>query len=180
VIKQSEQYIGLTLKPILRSQAIRVWLVGCAVTLFWLMLILAAPIAKLNGLTNISQPLYTFFSFICHQIPSRSFHIEGEQFGVCSRCFGVYFGLLFGFLIYPLWRRIDETDPISRIWLFLSLVPIGIDWTLGVFGIWENNFTSRFVTGMILGTACSTFIVPAIVEIARNLTLRSSIKKAAR
>jgi len=92
----------------------------------------------------------------------------------------VYFGLLFGFLIYPLWRRIDETEPISRIWLFLSLVPIGIDWTLGVFGIWENNFTSRFVTGMILGTACSTFIVPAIVEIARNMTLRSSIKKAAR
>ena len=169
MIKQSEQYIGLTLKPILRSQAIRVWLVGGAVTLFWLMLILAAPIAKANGYTSLSQPLYSFFSLICHQIPSRSFHIDGEPFGVCSRCFGVYFGLLFGFVIYPLWRRIDETEPISRIWLFLSLVPIGIDWSLGVFGIWENTHFTRFVTGLILGAACAVYIVPALVEIVRNL-----------
>jgi uncharacterized membrane protein len=82
-------------------------------------------------------------------------------------------------LINPLWRRIDETEPIARIWLFLSLVPIGIDWSLGVFGIWENTFTSRFLTGLILGVACATFIVPAIVEITRNFTLRSRIKKAA-
>jgi uncharacterized membrane protein len=179
VIDQSQQYIPLNVKPILRSQAIRVWLIGCSVTLFWVLLILAVPIAKANGLTGISSPLYSFFSFICHQIPARSFHLEGEQFGVCSRCFGVYFGLLFGFLIYPLWRRIDETEPIARIWLFLSLVPVGIDWSLGVFGIWENTFTSRFLTGLILGVACATFIVPAIVEITRNFTLRSRIKKAA-
>jgi len=179
VIDQRQQYIPLNVKPILRSQAINVWLIGCAVTLFWVLLILTAPIAKANGITSISSPLYSFFSLICHQIPARSFHVEGEQFGVCSRCFGVYFGLLFGFLIYPLWRRIDETEPISRIWLFLSLVPIGIDWSLGVFGIWENTFTSRFLTGLLLGVACATFIVPAIVEITRNLTLRSRIKKAA-
>jgi len=179
VIDQRQQYIPLNVKPILRSQAINVWLIGCAVTLFWVLLILTAPIAKANGITSISSPLYSFFSLICHQIPARSFHVEGEQFGVCSRCFGVYFGLLFGFLIYPLWRRIDETEPISRIWLFLSLVPIGIDWALGVFGIWENTFTSRFLTGLLLGVACATFIVPAIVEITRNLTLRSRTKKAA-
>jgi uncharacterized membrane protein len=112
-------------------------------------------------------------------MPDRSFHIEGEKFGVCSRCFGVYFGLLLGFLIYPLWRRIDSIEPISRMWLFLSLVPITIDWSLGFFGIWANTFTSRFITGLILGAACATFIVPAIVEINRNLTLRARIKKAA-
>src|SRR5580765_4681664 len=164
------EYIPLNLKPILRSQAIRVWLVGCSITLAWVLLILAAPIAKANGLTGVSSPLYHFFGYICHQIPARSFHIEGEQFGVCSRCFGVYSGLLLGFLIYPLWRQIDETESIPRIWLFLSLVPISVDWSLTVFGIWENTFTTRFITGLILGVACATFIVPAIVEIARNLT----------
>jgi uncharacterized membrane protein len=173
------EYIPLNLKPILRSQALRVWLVGCALTLAWVLLILTAPIAKANGLTGVSSPLYHFFSFICHQIPARSFHLDGEPFGVCSRCFGVYSGLLLGFLIYPLWRQIDETESIPRIWLFLSLVPISIDWSLTVFGIWENTFTSRFVTGLILGVACATFIVPAIVEITRNLTMRSRIKKAA-
>lgn len=173
------EYIPTSLRPDLRSQAIRVWLVGAVVALVWLLLIVTPPIAKADGLTDVSSPLYTFFSFMCHQMPDRSFHIEGEKFGVCSRCFGVYFGLFFGFLIYPLWRKIDETEPISRIWLFLSLVPIGIDWSLGVFGIWDNTFSSRFLTGLILGVACATFIVPAIVEITRNLTFRSKIKKAA-
>ena len=123
--------------------------------------------------------LYTLFSYMCHQISDRSFHIEGEQFGVCSRCFGVYFGLLAGFLIYPFWRTLDEIEPIPRIWLFLSLVPIGVDWSLGVFGIWENTHFSRLVTGIILGVACSTFIMPALVEIARNITLNRQQKKAA-
>jgi uncharacterized membrane protein len=174
-----QEYIPINLQSSLKSQAIKVWLVGCAVALVWVLLILLPPIAKANGYTEISSPVYSFFSFICHQMPDRSFHIEGEKFGVCSRCFGVYFGLLLGFFIYPLLRRIDEIEPIPRIWLFLSLVPAGIDWSLGVFGLWENTFTSRFLTGLILGVACATFIVPAIVEITRNLTLRARVKKAA-
>jgi hypothetical protein len=32
---------------------------------------------------------------------------------------------------------------------------------------------------MILGVACATFIVPATVEITRNFTMPSRIKKAA-
>jgi uncharacterized membrane protein len=177
--EQVQEYIPIFLKPALRSQAVKVWLIGCGVALAWVSLIVLAPIAKANGLIAVSTPLYTFYSYICHQIPSRSFHIEGEQFGVCSRCFGVYFGLLFGYVIYPLWRRVDEIEPITRIWLFLSLVPIGTDWSLTVLNIWDNTFTSRFVTGMILGIACATFIVPATVEITRNFTLRSRMKKAA-
>ena len=174
-----QQYIPIDLRSELRSQAFRVWLIGCGVTLAWVSLIVIAPLAKANGITSVSAPLYTFYSFICHQIPGRSFHIEGEQFGVCSRCFGIYFGLLLGYVIYPLWRKIDEIEPIPRIWLFLSLVPIGVDWSLTVFGIWENTFTSRFITGLLLGVACATHIVPATVEITRNLTLSSRAKKAA-
>ena len=179
MVESSQQYIPLALHSTLKAQAIKVWLIGSAFALAWVLLILTPAIAKANGFTSVSSPIYSFFSLMCHQIPDRSFQIEGEKFGVCSRCFGVYFGLFFGFVVYPLWRRIDETEPISRIWLFLSLVPIGIDWTLGVFGVWENTFTSRFLTGLVLGVACATFIVPAIVEITRNLSMRSRIKKAA-
>lgn len=154
-------------------------MIGLAVVLVWVLLILLAPIAKANGLVAISSPLYHFFSFICHQISQRSFLVEGEQFAVCSRCFGVYFGLLFGFAVYPLWRPVDEIEPLPRVWLFLSLIPISIDWSLGIFGIWENTHLSRFVTGLILGVACATFIMPALVEITRNLTANTHAKKAA-
>lgn len=166
----AENYVPQDLNRLFRRQAIRVWVGGVVVVLLWVLLILVPPIAQYEGLQNISNPLYTFFSYICHQIPERSFHILGHQFGVCSRCFGVYFGLLVGFLIYPLWRRIDDIEPPTRFWLFLSLMPIGIDWSLGVFGIWENTHLSRFITGLILGVACATYIVPALVDIARNLS----------
>jgi len=156
----------------MRKQAMRVWVIGLAVVFVWVSLILVAPIAKANGFAAISSPLYQFFSFICHQQPERSFHVEGEQFAVCSRCFGVYLGLLLGFVIYPLWRNISEIEPLPRFWLFLSLIPVTIDWSLTIFGIWENTQLSRLITGLILGVACAIFIVPALVEIARNLSRR--------
>lgn len=164
-------YIDLTTSRRFRAQALRVWGITAAVVLVWVGFIVLAPVARENA-WSIASPIYTFFSYICHQLPERSFHLGEHQFAVCSRCFGVYFGLLFGLAIYPLWRRIDEIEPLPRIWLFLSMVPIGIDWSLTVFGIWENNHASRFLTGLILGVACATYIVPALVEITRNLKLR--------
>ena len=167
-----ENYNSQSVLKSMRTQAWRVWIVSSIVVFLWAFLIVLAPITKINGLAGISTPLYSFFSYICHQISERSFHIDGEQFAVCSRCFGVYFGLLTGFLIYPLWRKIDEIEPLRRFWLFLSLIPISIDWSLTMFGIWENTQASRFITGLILGVACATFIIPALVEITRNLTNR--------
>jgi uncharacterized membrane protein len=177
MIEPASSYVSLDQASRLRTQAFRAWAVGMGVVFLWVLLIVAAPIAKANGLIVISSPLYHFFSFICHQISERSFHIEGEQFGVCSRCFGVYFGMLLGFAIYPLWRNIIEIEPLPRVWLFLSLIPITIDWSLTIFGIWENTHLSRFITGLILGVACATYIVPAIVEITRNMTSRRTSLK---
>lgn len=156
-----------------RRQAAFAWTIGLLLVLFWVLLIVGSPIAKAYGLSEISNPLFHFFGFICHQLPDRSIHIVGEQLAVCSRCFGVYFGLLFGFAVYPLWRSIDEVEALPRFWLFLSMIPIAIDWSLTIFGIWENTQLSRFITGMILGVACATFIIPALVEITRNYAPRS-------
>lgn len=150
-------------------------MIGLAVVFVWVLLIIIAPLAKAIGFLSISSPLYHFFSFICHQISERSFYVAGEPFGVCSRCFGVYFGLLLGFAVYPLWRQVDEIEPLPRFWLLLSLIPISIDWSLTVFGTWENTHLSRLITGLILGFACATFIVPALVEITRNLKYRKRI-----
>ena len=165
-------YIPVDVFAQFRRQAWKVWTIGLTVVFIWAAAIVAAPLLKANGATSISSPLYHFFGYLCHQISERSFHVEGEPFGVCSRCFGVYFGLFFGFAIYPLWRQIAEIEPLPRFWLFLSLIPVGIDWSLTILGIWENTHLSRFVTGLILGVACATYIVPAIVEITRNLTFR--------
>ncbi|MEO7538679.1 MAG: DUF2085 domain-containing protein [Pyrinomonadaceae bacterium] len=168
----TENYLSIDLAATVKKRAIKAWLVVMAVVLVWLLLIVAAPIAKANGFETFSASLYNFFRFACHQLSARSFHVEGEPFAVCSRCFGVYFGLLVGFAGYPLWRAIHDVEPLPRFWLFLSLIPISIDWGLTLFGIWENTHLSRFVTGTILGFACAIFIVPALAEVMRNLSIR--------
>ncbi len=162
----AENYHSIEIQKYFRGQAFRVWAVAAGVIFVWVALIVL-PVAVSP---DISSPIYYFFSFICHQLPERSFHFHDHQFAVCSRCFGVYFGLLFGFLIYPLWRKIDNVDQLPRIWLFLSLIPIGVDWSLSMLGLWENTHLSRFVTGLILGVSCGSFIIPALVEIAGNMT----------
>lgn len=171
----ADNYVPQSMNTVLRRQSWKAWAAGLAVVTLWVLLILVPPIAKANGLNGLATPLYHFFGYLCHQIPERSFFIDGEKFGVCSRCFGVYAGLVAGFLIYPLWRKPDNIEPFSKIWLFLSLIPITVDWSLTIFGIWENTHLSRFITGLILGLSCSSYIVPAIVEITRNLRRRRTL-----
>jgi uncharacterized membrane protein len=156
------------------------WLIWLSCIFFvsvWLGAIIAAPAAKANDLTALSASVYSFYSYLCHQNPARSFHLLGEPFAVCSRCFGVYFGILAGLIAYPVFRRIDQVEPLPRIWLILSTFPIAIDWALSFFGLWENNHASRFITGAILGAACAFYAVPAFIEISNWLSRKKSAHK---
>ena len=166
----SDRYVSLSGHPRLRLQAAIVLAVAAGVVGLWVAAIILAPVAAALAMEAVSSSVYSFFSHICHQQPGRSLHILGHPFAVCSRCFGVYFGLFAGVISYPLWRSVDNIEPLPRFWLFAALIPVGIDWSLRVFGIWENTQLSRFITGLILGVACAVFIVPALVEIVRNLT----------
>jgi uncharacterized membrane protein len=165
----NEIYLNEELRLRSRRRAFKVWSIGLIAVTAWLLLILAAPVAQTSGNTYLGNALYTFFSYLCHQIPQRTFHLSGEPLAVCTRCFGVYLGIVLGFAVYPLWRDTDHSEPPPRLWLFLSLVPIGIDWSLTVLDVWENTSISRALTGLILGVVCATFILPALVEVFRNL-----------
>ncbi len=172
-----ENYIPQNSIVKMRRQAFGVWSIFGVVIFIWIFSIVFAPIAEAYGLAQISIPIYRFFSFICHQFADRSFHADGHSFAVCARCFGIYAGLFFGFLLYPLLRGIEETEPFPRLWLFLAMIPMGVDWSLGFFEIWENTHWSRFTTGAILGIVCGLFIVPALVELFQILTSRRQGKK---
>ena len=174
--EEADNYISADLQGRLRAQAGRVWFVSAAIVVVWLAAIIAAPIFSSSNVTSVSSPIYSFFGYICHQISDRSIHIAGHQMAVCSRCLGVYAGLFTGILLYPLWRRVDDIEPLPRLWLFLALVPITVDWSLTMFGIWENTHFSRFVTGMILGATCGTYIVPAVVDIVRNFSAKRRMR----
>ena len=172
--ERADSYISLGGQARFRPQAFKVWGIALAIVTLWVAAILLPPLLAANGQGTAAAPFYKFFSFLCHQIPERSFHILEHQFAVCSRCFGVYFGLLAGLIVYPFIRGIDNIEPLPRIWLFASMIPIGVDWSLGVLDIWENTHASRFITGLILGFACAVYIVPALVEITRNFSRKTA------
>ena len=163
-----------------KKLAFKLWGVVLFFVFLWVLLIVSAPIAAANGMSDFAEPLYNFYGYICHQMPDRSFHVLKHQFAVCSRCFGVYFGLLAGFLIYPMIRSMDETEPFPRFWLILAGFPMAIDWSLTVFGIWENTHFTRITTGLILGFACAVFIVPALAELAELILIKRFRKRNAK
>lgn len=167
-MKQSiENYVPQLAVGTTRRQAFLVWSVSALVVFVWLFLILLAPFAAANNLQSVAHPIYRFFSFLCHQIPARSFEFQNHPFAVCSRCFGIYFGLFGGLVAYPIFRPIENLEPLRRVLLFAAMIPMGADFSLGYFGVWANTHWSRFSTGAILGAACAVFVLPALVEIAQ-------------
>jgi uncharacterized membrane protein len=149
--------------------AIAVWVSSAAFALAILGLIVTAPLAQANGHPDLAATIYRAFSFLCHQIPERSFHLAGHQFAVCSRCTGLYAGFAIAALGYPLTRSLKSTDTPPRIWLVLAALPLAIDFALGYFSIWPNNHLSRFTTGALLGAVAVFYIVPGLIDLSSTV-----------
>jgi uncharacterized membrane protein len=146
-------------------RAIVVWACVCAIALTIVGSIVGAPFAQSHGHPAFASAIYKTFSFVCHQIPERSFHLAGHKFGVCSRCTGLYAGFAVAVLVYPLTRSLQRTDTPRIRWLILATLPLVIDFALGYFSIWENTHLSRFVTGALLSSVAVFYIMPGLVEL---------------
>lgn len=105
------------------------------------MLLLAASVALLPP--GFAEAVRHALGSICHQIPERSFHLGGVPIGVCHRCTGLYLGLVLGALWGGRWVR--------RTTMFVSAVPLLLDWSLGLVGVWPGNTITRIGTGLLLG-----------------------------
>jgi uncharacterized membrane protein len=148
------------------TRPLLVWSLLAGFCLLIMTMIIGAPLAWASGHRSWAAVCYATFSHLCHQIPERSFSIAGHQFAVCSRCTGIYGGFAVATLGYPLLRSLRSTDTPARIWLFLAAAPVGIDFALGYFGIWENTHLSRFVTGALLGSVAVLYVMPGLVELS--------------
>jgi uncharacterized membrane protein len=142
------------------------WLLAAAGSIGLLLLIFGAPLALSTGHTFWGLTIYRSFSYVCHQIPERSFFIAGHPLGVCSRCTGLYGGFAAATLIYPLVRSLRRTDAPDRKWLFIAAAPLAIDFTLTFVGIWENTHSSRFITGALLGAVSVFYVMPGLMDLS--------------
>ena len=142
------------------------WAVVAGGALLFVGLIIAAPLGQANQQGFLAAALYQTFSHFCHQEPERSFYIAGQQFAVCARCTGVYFGFAAAALLYPLLISLRQTRTPDRKWLFIAATPLAIDFGLGLAGIWTNTHLSRFLTGSLLGAAAVFYVLPGLLELS--------------
>jgi uncharacterized membrane protein len=151
------------------------WTVTAAIVVSLVSLIVVAPLAAASGHGEIAAAIYRGFSVLCHQRPDRSYFIDGQKLGVCSRCTGIYFGYALTLLAYPLLRSLRTTTPPARKWLLLATLPLLIDFSLTFFGVWENTHTSRLLTGLLLGSVAVFYVMPGIVDLSlRALQTRAT------
>lgn len=149
-----------------------VWATVGSVSLLIVGLIVAAPLAQSSGHPAFASAIYKTFSFVCHQIPERSFHLAGHKFSVCSRCTGLYVGFAVAVFVYPLARSLQRTDTPRIRWLILATLPLVIDFALGYFSIWENTHLSRFVTGALLSSVAVFYIMPGLIDVSQSIKRR--------
>lgn len=151
------------------------WLIVSTGTLLFVSMIVAAPLAAAAHHDHLAGTLYRSLGILCHQLPERSFFIAGQKFAVCSRCTGLYLGFVATLLLYPLLKSLRRTDLPSRKWLFAAAIPLLIDFSLTLFGIWENTHTTRFLTGMLVGSVVVFYVMPGVVELSlRSFSTRST------
>ena len=79
------------------------------------------------------------FRSLCHQIPGRSFAIDGTPLAVCHRCIGIYLGLAVGVLLFPFIRKESaKTVRYDRWVLGVAVLPATLDWGGDVLGVIET------------------------------------------
>lgn len=129
-------------------------------------LIVIAPVAAASGHTDIAKGIYGAFAIFCHQLPDRSYFIDGHQLAVCARCTGIYAGFALTLLLYPLIRSLRNPLMPRPSWLLLAALPLAIDFAVNFVGFWQNNHTSRLLTGAILGGAVGFYVMPGIIDLS--------------
>ncbi len=160
-----------TLAPTLAAYlSWQVWLIVCCAMLLLLVLIALAPVLLSRHQTFQAAFIYRPLSYVCHQIPQRSFQLKGHPLSVCARCLGLYVGFFVGTLILPFLRpfstkRVPAMP--ARQWFLLALVPTLIDFGLDVFGWRANTHASRASTGLLLGAVSAFYVLPGLIELCR-------------
>jgi uncharacterized membrane protein len=109
--------------------------------------IIAAPMFHLDS-------IYSFFSRICHQDPTRSWRVAGEPLAVCIRCSSIYFAFA-----ASLWFGLKT----SVRWLRISILLMLCEFVFARLMI-DDAFLRSF-SGILVGLCAAPFVRQAAEEL---------------
>ncbi len=112
--------------------------------------------------------VYAVGGVVCHQMPERSFFIDGHQLPVCARCTGLYLSAALGlsgwFALKIAWRGrpIAVSPRVALAALLVGAAPTVLSFAAGVLGIADGTNVWRTVLAIPLGASAGA-IVGAVV-----------------
>lgn len=101
---------------------------------------------------------------VCHQLPERSFFVDGRQLPVCARCTGLYLSGVAGMLVWVAWRwargrRGIAVPPRAALLVVAgATVPTLISYVTGVAGVWDGSNATRALLAVPLGLAAGAVV----------------------
>jgi hypothetical protein len=107
---------------------------------------------------------------LCHQLPERSFLLEGSPLAVCARCMGLYGGFALGALAAAglAWRGrrggLAPRGP-GRAPLLMAALPSAFQLAAELAGLSAGGGTARALTGALLGFAVAFYAAAAVDEL---------------
>lgn len=140
----------------------RAWAAALAATAVLLAAVLAPPFLS----PIVRAPLVAGFHVLCHQLPERSFFLDGVQLAACHRCTGIYAGLVLGVLELLLWRPGAWGKGAEGLALLVAVTPAALDWSGEALGLWPGSAASRVATGLWFG-AIAGFLFARAVAVRR-------------
>jgi len=125
---------------------------------FYVGLPVLAPYLMHSGHSFPAKIIYTVYSFLCHQLPERSFFIFGYQMAMCQRDVAIYGSIfLTGFLFGLLRGRLQPLP--WKVYILLN-APVAIDGLAQLVGLWESSWWLRTTTGAIFGISSVWLFYP--------------------
>lgn len=145
----------------------RHWLVSINTVAFVIVLLptIVAPGLMAFGWTGPAQLIFSAYSSLCHQMPTRSFFIFGEQMALCHRMFAIHASFFFFGVVYILFRRRLRSLPT---WLLVIYsLPMALDGFTQLFGWRESTWELRLLTGGFFGLAVVWYTFPHLEMLMR-------------
>ena len=131
---------------------------------------LEAPLLSYLDPPWISKLVYGTYGFFCHQEPSRSFFLFGNQVAICSRCLAFYSAVfIVGLLI-----SLTDFRPLGAGSAFALAFPAAADVGLQAVHLTESTNLIRTTTGLLLGTAVSLYLLPRAKSAVNRLGLNQT------
>lgn len=133
---------------------------------------LLAPILMANGYTGAANLIYSAYRFACHQLPSRSYFIFGQQIAYCHRDTAIYTSLFLAIMLFAFVRH--RLRPLPWQGYVAFIVPMAIDGISQLVGLRSSNWQLRTITGALFGIGSAWLALPYLEEAFQDIRLSVS------